>query len=70
MAKFNNVRSLTIFFPSNFDDSDETRVDYIGLKGEWQEMKEDPIITVYELNANPADHPKTKAEEFGSSMIQ
>ncbi|KAL2913984.1 hypothetical protein HK105_206422 [Polyrhizophydium stewartii] len=59
MARFSNVRNLTLFFPSNFGD-DVTQILYIGLKGEWTALNRDPIITVYELAANPADH-KTKA---------
>jgi hypothetical protein len=41
MVKFNNVRSVTLFFPENFAGSDVTRVDYIGFKGEWEELKEE-----------------------------
>lgn len=60
VAKFNNVKSLIIHFPNNFGNLDVTRLNYIGLKGEFSELKTDPIITIYELNANPADHPKIK----------
>eukprot|EP00158_Paraphelidium_tribonemae_P000881 Partr_v1_DN23595_c0_g2_i1_m14349 putative PITH (C-terminal proteasome-interacting domain of thioredoxin-like) domain containing 1 len=71
MAKFNNVRSVTIFFDGNVGGGDVTRVEYLGFKGEWEELKQDPVITVYELNANPADHPKTKADsQTGNNMIQ
>ena len=69
MAKFSGVRSLAIFLPSNFGRRDVTRLDYVGFKGEFEEFKKDPIVTVYELNANPADHPKSKAEEFGGNTI-
>ncbi|KAJ3266131.1 hypothetical protein HDU77_002618 [Chytriomyces hyalinus] len=58
MARFGNVRNLTIFFPANVSGSDVTKIAYIGLKGEWTEVNKDPIITVYELAANPADHKK------------
>ncbi|KAJ3102754.1 hypothetical protein HDU97_000293 [Phlyctochytrium planicorne] len=63
IAKFSNVRNLILYFPSNFG-SDVTRISYIGLKGEWTEIKKDPIITVYELAANPADHQKLKGSAF------
>ncbi|KAJ3212358.1 hypothetical protein HDU67_003875 [Dinochytrium kinnereticum] len=59
IAKFSNVRNLTLFFPTNFGD-DASRITYIGLKGEWTEVKRDPIITLYELAPNPADHQKLK----------
>ncbi|KAG0042431.1 hypothetical protein BGZ83_000463 [Gryganskiella cystojenkinii] len=61
VAKFSSIRSLTLFFGENFG-GDTTRISFIGLKGEFSEFKRDPIITVYELQANPADHkvPGTK----------
>ncbi|KAI9101655.1 galactose-binding domain-like protein [Phlyctochytrium arcticum] len=68
VAKFTNVRNLVLYFPENFGD-DVTRIYYIGLKGEWSEIKKDPIITSYELAANPADH-KTKSNIFMGAMIQ
>ncbi|KAJ3118368.1 hypothetical protein HDU96_002210 [Phlyctochytrium bullatum] len=60
IAKFSNVRNLSLFFPSNFG-ADTSRILYIGLKGEWTEVKRDPIITLYELAPNPADHQKLKS---------
>ncbi|KAI1300106.1 hypothetical protein EDD11_006304 [Mortierella claussenii] len=61
VAKFSSIRSLTLFFSENFG-GDTTKIIFIGLKGEFSELKRDPIITVYELQANPADHkvPGTK----------
>ncbi|KAF9379437.1 PITH domain-containing protein 1 [Podila verticillata] len=61
VAKFTSIRSLTLFFSDNFG-GDTTKINFIGLKGEFSEFKRDPIITVYELQANPADHkvPGTK----------
>jgi len=64
MAKFNNVRSVTLFFPGNFGGDEETVLTYLGFKGEFEELKQDPIVTLYELNANPADHPQVTAKEF------
>ncbi|KAG0196884.1 hypothetical protein BGX28_009643 [Mortierella sp. GBA30] len=55
VAKFSSIRSLTLFFSENFG-GDTTKISFIGLKGEFSELKRDPIITVYELQANPADH--------------
>jgi hypothetical protein len=70
MAKFGQVRSITLFFPSNLLGSERTRIDYLGFKGEWEELKQDPVVTVYELNANPADHPKTISDEMLGRSIQ
>ncbi|KAF9578584.1 hypothetical protein BGW38_005548 [Lunasporangiospora selenospora] len=55
IAKFTSIRSLTLYFSENYG-GDTTRISFIGLKGEYSEFKRDPIITVYELQANPADH--------------
>ncbi len=37
VSKFTNVRTLVLFFPHNFtrDQDESTRINYIGLKGEW-----------------------------------
>ncbi|OZJ02211.1 hypothetical protein BZG36_04714 [Bifiguratus adelaidae] len=64
IPKFTNVRHLALYFPSNFDSEDTpTRIDFLGFKGEWTEIKKDPIITVYEASANPADHKKIGVED-------
>ncbi|KAJ3055348.1 hypothetical protein HK097_010774 [Rhizophlyctis rosea] len=68
IAKFSNLRSITLYFPENYG-GDTTKISYIGLKGDWMEINKDPIITIYELAANPADH-KTKADNIMGSMIQ
>ncbi|EGF83993.1 hypothetical protein BATDEDRAFT_85497 [Batrachochytrium dendrobatidis JAM81] len=69
MTKFANVRNLTLFIPSNFG-SESTKINYIGLKGEWTAITKAPIITIYELAANPADH-KTEADSLkGFGTIQ
>ncbi|GAA6049627.1 hypothetical protein JCM3770_005042 [Rhodotorula araucariae] len=56
-AKFPSVRSLTLFFPSNHGE-DTTRVSFVGFRGEYSALTRDPVITVYEAQANPADHAK------------
>ncbi|KXN72385.1 UPF0424 family protein [Conidiobolus coronatus NRRL 28638] len=55
ITKFNNVRNLSLYFPDNFG-AESTEIIYIGLKGEFTELKDDPIITVYELQPNVKDH--------------
>ncbi|CAO3599888.1 unnamed protein product [Absidia cylindrospora] len=69
VTKFTNVRNLTLFFPDNFG-ADTSVIRYVGFKGEWTEMKRDPIITVYEANANPADHKIPGAENKMDHSIQ
>ncbi|CAG8442781.1 6544_t:CDS:2 [Ambispora leptoticha] len=61
ISKMSNVRNLNLYFSDNFG-GEITRIYYIGLKGEWTEIKKDPIITLYEAAANPADH-KIHGEE-------
>lgn len=61
-ARFSNIRSITLFVPE-VSGADETRISYIGFKGEFSELKEQPIITVYEAQANPADHQKIKGTD-------
>ena len=69
ISKFSSLRNLTLFFPSNFARSDVTKITYIGLKGEWMALNKDPIITMYEAAANPADH-RTKSEDLVGRSIQ
>jgi PITH domain len=69
MARFSQVRSVALFFPGNFGDSETTHIDYIGFKGEWEELKQEAVVTVFELNANPADHPKTKSGDWASRSV-
>ncbi|KAG0241261.1 hypothetical protein BGW41_006115 [Actinomortierella wolfii] len=68
VSKFSSLRNLTLFFPENHG-GDTTRISFVGLKGEFSEFKKDPIITVYELQANPADHKVPGAQEtFGHTL--
>lgn len=55
--KFANVSHLTLFFSSNHG-APTTKLDYIGIFGEFMLGKSNPIITKYELLPNPADHKK------------
>ncbi|KAG2181441.1 hypothetical protein INT44_008254 [Umbelopsis vinacea] len=61
-TKFSNVRNITLFFPENYGE-DTSIVRFLGFKGEWSEVKRDPIITIYEASANPADHKNPAAED-------
>jgi len=61
-AKFSNLSSLTVFFPSS-QGANTTRIYYIGLLGQWSERKGNPIITVFEAQANLADHKKIQGTD-------
>ncbi|KAF8802423.1 DUF1000-domain-containing protein [Phlegmacium glaucopus] len=56
-AKFSNLSSITLFIPAS-QGAENTRVYYVGLLGSWTEHKQKPVITVYETQANLADHEK------------
>lgn len=57
-ALFNTVRSLDLFFEDNWSqgEEDETRVSYLGFKGEWMKLSREPVNVLYEAAANPQDH--------------
>jgi len=57
-VNFSSVNHLTIHIPSNFGGDDETKLCYIGLRGEWTAAQRSEIlITNYEVRPNLADHP-------------
>ncbi|KIK62364.1 hypothetical protein GYMLUDRAFT_41783, partial [Collybiopsis luxurians FD-317 M1] len=68
-AKFPNVSSLTLFFPSS-QGAETVRIYYIGLLGTWTERKSNPVITVYEAQANLADHKKIQGTDGNFSTPQ
>ena len=43
------------------------RLYWLGFKGEFSELKDEPIEFVYEAQANPADHAKVRGTESGMS---
>lgn len=53
---FTGVQLLTLFIQDIYGDEDESHLHYIELRGEYTELSKDPVITLYELAANPADH--------------
>ncbi|KAK9469081.1 galactose-binding domain-like protein [Lipomyces arxii] len=61
-AIFSNVKSLNLFVLDNYGE-DTTTITYIGFKGEYKKLSKDPIITIYEAAANPADHKNLVPEE-------
>jgi PITH domain len=50
-VNFNNVRNLTLFIEDNWSGGDEevSRLWYLGFKGEWTELKDAPLVAVYEV---------------------
>ncbi|KZS99919.1 DUF1000-domain-containing protein [Laetiporus sulphureus 93-53] len=56
-AKFPNVTSLTLFFPSS-QGAHTMRIYYLGFIGQWSERKNEPVIAVYEARARLVDHPQ------------
>lgn len=57
------VQHLTIFVEDIHGDEEELHLHSIELRGEFTELTKDPVITLYELAANPADHKNLNAEE-------
>lgn len=43
VAKFTSIRSLTLFFSHNFG-GDTTKINFIGLKGEFSEVREKSTV--------------------------
>ena len=61
---FTGVQQLTLFIDDIYDDDeDESHLHYIELRGEFTELTKDPVITLYELAANPTDHKNLTATE-------
>ena len=59
-AKFNDVQSLALFFSASYG-GDVTRIDYIGLFGEYTKAQQPLLGVVYESKPQIQDH-KTKDE--------
>ncbi|KAF1948925.1 DUF1000-domain-containing protein [Byssothecium circinans] len=57
-ALFNTTRVLTLFFEDNWSrgEEDETRISYLGFKGDFMKLSKEPINFLYEAAANPGDH--------------
>lgn len=54
--KFTGVHQLTIFIDTIYGNEDQCRLHSIELRGEYIELNKDPVISLYESAANPADH--------------
>ena len=54
-TSFGNVYSLSLFIEDNHGD-DESRISWIGFKGEFMNLNREPFEVLYEKAANPKDH--------------
>ncbi|KAI5778212.1 PITH domain-containing protein [Geopyxis carbonaria] len=71
-ALFNNIHSLTLFIEENHSNGEEdtTSLSYLGFKGDFTRLRKDPVITLYEAAANPADHKNlVPGAQYGSMGI-
>lgn len=59
---FSGVQTLTLFIENIYGDEEECHLHSIELRGEFTELNKDPVVTLYELAANPADHKKVELE--------
>lgn len=57
---FNSTQSLTLFFEKNFGtemgDDEETRLGYVGFKGDFMKLNREAVEFLYEAAARPTDH--------------
>lgn len=67
---FTGVQQLTVFIESIHDeDEDESHLHYIELRGESTDLTRDPVISIYELAANPADHKNLTVDEMSKFSL-
>lgn len=66
---FTGVQQLAIFVKDIYGDEDECHIHLIELRGEFTELTKDPVITLYELAPNPADHKKIGVREDTAAGI-
>lgn len=55
VSRFSSCSSLTLYFPKNFG-AETTIISHIDIKGDYTKISREPVITLYELAPNPADH--------------
>ncbi|KAE9001388.1 hypothetical protein PR003_g18736 [Phytophthora rubi] len=67
VRKFQGVSSVTLFFEDSYG-GDETKIYYIGLKGESKKWRHGVVECVYEARPQPADH-KVKDTMGSTSLI-
>lgn len=65
---FTGVQQLTLFVKDIYGDEDQCHLHLIELRGEYTELSRDPVVTIYELAPNPADHQKVDAAKTAGSF--
>ena len=60
--KFQNCLHLVLHFPADEDTESEKQLFWIGLKGMSSNYQRKAVVTVYESQANLADHPNREEE--------
>ncbi|THH28229.1 hypothetical protein EUX98_g5948 [Antrodiella citrinella] len=68
-AKFPNVTSITLFFSAS-QGADTTKIFYVGFLGSWTERKDAPVVAVYEVKPNLADHEKIQGMDGMANASQ
>ena len=65
---FNSTRCLALFFVDNWSqgEEEETRVSYVGFKGDFLKLNREPVDVLYEAAARPSDHKVKGTEEVGA----
>ena len=64
VVTFSSVHHLTLHFPGNLGGEDETKVNYIGLKGEFSKAERTGVVNaVYEARPMIGDHKADAKEE-------
>ncbi|GAQ80184.1 hypothetical protein KFL_000480250 [Klebsormidium nitens] len=67
-ARFQGVSTLILHFPASIS-GDQTRVHFIGLKGEATQLQRDKVVNVvYEVTPQPQDH-KMPTENQAPSIL-
>lgn len=66
---FTGVQHLTVFIEDTHGDEEETHLHYLELRGEFTELTKDPVVTLYELAANPADHKNLTVSESANYSV-
>ena len=66
VTRFNGVHSLDLHIPRSLA-APESKIHFIGLKGDFTERKREAVIAVYEARAVPSDHQKVPGTDDAQS---
>ena len=55
---FPNVSLLQVYLKDNWNNNEQLELLHIELRGQSLQIIKDPVITLYEVAANPQDHPQ------------